>query len=152
VLTTKAIPSHDWIANPASPRTTKFQGQLPILDVQTNWWYESVPAQGSNSDSTFWVRACSFSTTSSVLTMLDQHWFRSDNNAPWRTMNCTMDNPDNVPVLQDFAFIHWPTFTASSTRQGKPRESLGEAQPLPEAVLQLCELTVSLFVFCVCNY
>jgi hypothetical protein len=36
-VTSKIIPAHDWIAQKA-----QFQGQLPILDVQTNWWYETV--------------------------------------------------------------------------------------------------------------
>ncbi|KAH0548205.1 hypothetical protein GP486_008078 [Trichoglossum hirsutum] len=35
--TTKVIPAHDWIA-----KNTKFQGQLPLLQVQTNWWYQVV--------------------------------------------------------------------------------------------------------------
>jgi hypothetical protein len=36
-VTSKIIPARNWIAQKA-----QFQGQLPILDVQTNWWYETV--------------------------------------------------------------------------------------------------------------
>jgi hypothetical protein len=37
VVTSLIIPARNWIAQKA-----QLQGQLPILDVQTNWWYETV--------------------------------------------------------------------------------------------------------------
>ncbi|KAI9859033.1 MAG: NHL repeat-containing protein 3 [Trichoglossum hirsutum] len=105
--TTKVIPAHDWIAN-----STAFQGQLPILNVQTNWWYQVVQPGH----------------------MVMWHWFRSDTNVPWRTMNSIDTNPNKLPILEDFAFINWPTFTASnSTHPRHQEETPTESHELPDS-------------------
>ncbi|KAI0410516.1 hypothetical protein F5X98DRAFT_359373 [Xylaria grammica] len=107
--TTRTIPERSWIA-----KKGKFQGQLPILDVQTNWWYTVAEEQ-----TTMW------------------HWFRSDNNTPWRTMNSIDSNPDNIAVLQDFAFINWPTFSPTGPRSGLPENTLPGPSELPQSVLRV---------------
>lgn len=48
VPTTKVIPAHDWIA-----KATNFQGQLPLLGEQTDWWYEIAPTKNY-----IWVSSC----------------------------------------------------------------------------------------------
>lgn len=45
IPSSKVIPTRDWLA-----RGAKFQGQLPLLDVQTNWWYTF-----AENDTTMWV-------------------------------------------------------------------------------------------------
>ncbi|KAI4760906.1 hypothetical protein E4T52_07036 [Aureobasidium sp. EXF-3400] len=85
--TDMVVPKADWHVS----RTT-CSGMLPILDVDCNWWSEMTTPKATN-----W------------------HWFRSDNNVPWRTMNSTEENLDKVPVLGEFAFIYWPSFQAVAT-------------------------------------
>ncbi|RYP23163.1 hypothetical protein DL765_001248 [Monosporascus sp. GIB2] len=104
IPTSRVIPEHNWIA-----RMAHYQGQLPILDVQTNWWYTVATKK-----TTMW------------------HWFRDDTNAPWRTMNSIDSNPDNIPVLQDFAFINWPTFTPGRHRDLQ-NEDLTGVDDLPQS-------------------
>ncbi|KAI5209251.1 hypothetical protein AUEXF2481DRAFT_27894 [Aureobasidium subglaciale EXF-2481] len=81
------VPKADWLVS-----STSCAGTLPILGVDCNWWSEMTSPNATN-----W------------------HWFRSDSNVPWRTMNSTEDNGDKVPILGQFAFIYWPHFRAVAT-------------------------------------
>ena len=40
--TNRVIPAHDWIA-----KVVKYQGQLPLLGEQTDWWYEIAPTKNN---------------------------------------------------------------------------------------------------------
>ncbi|TEY41046.1 hypothetical protein BOTCAL_0405g00040 [Botryotinia calthae] len=118
VSTNRVIPAHNWIA-----QGTTFQGQLPLLGKQTNWWYQIAPMGNY-----IW------------------HWFRSDTNVPWRTMNSDESAPDNIPILQDWAFINWPTFTASSSKSQQYPRTSSHDEKLPQDLAEVGESSAQAYV------
>lgn len=57
-------------------------------------------------------------------------------------MNSDESAPDNIPIVQDWAFINWPTFTASSSELQQQPQTHSHSGELPKDVAEVGESSV----------